>query len=128
MTLPRFLLEEQSVRQDGVGPVLELGDLDTRLFAVTLGITQILEQESLDLAFFGSTDGAAWSDKPLAAFPQKFYCGTYTLILDLNDQPEVRFLRVQWKVKRWGRGEPKPLFNIFVFAVPAAEGVLKAAV
>ncbi len=99
-----------------------------RVFAVTLGISQILEQQSLDLSFHGSADGETWSDKPLAAFPQKFYCGIYTMILDLGDQPDVRFIRAQWKVRRWGRGEPTPLFHFGVYAEPLSAEVLKAAV
>ena len=42
---------------------------------MTLAITKIIEQESLDLSIFGSADGATWGAKPIAAFPQKFYCG-----------------------------------------------------
>ena len=84
---------------------------------------RIIEQESFDLAVYGSTDGNEWGPKPLAAFPQKFYCGTYSILLDLSDAPDVRFLRVQWKMSRWGRGEPKPLFGFYVFAEKVAEPV-----
>jgi hypothetical protein len=128
MKLPKFLLEEQPVRQNGAGPALEVEGGDNRVFAVTLGINQILEQQSLDLAFHGSADGQTWSDKPIVAFPQKFYCGVYTLILDLSDRPEVRYVRAQWKVNRWGRGAPIPLFNIYVFVVPMQEAAMGASV
>jgi len=40
---------------------------------LTLAITNIIEQESLDVSIFGSADGATWDPKPVAAFPQKFY-------------------------------------------------------
>jgi hypothetical protein len=37
-------------------------------------------------------------------------------------------MRVEWKVNRWGRGEPTPLFGIYVFAEPIHAAMLKAAV
>ena len=55
-------------------------------------------------------------DQALATFPQKFYCGTYQILLDLSDHPDVKYLRVKWAVNRWGKGDPKPLFTIYLFA------------
>lgn len=118
--LPTFLLEEQVVRANGSGPVTELGSDRPSLISLTLGITRVIEQESLDLAIMGSADGQTWLEKPLLSFPQKFYCGVYTLLLDLSSYPDVRYLRADWKVSRWGRGEPTPLFNFYLFAQPAA--------
>lgn len=126
--LPNFLLPEQDVRQNGAGPVVELGDFAGGVLTVTMGIHRILEQESLDLKIVGSADGQTWSDKPLAAFPQKFYCGVYNLTLDLSERPEVKYLKAEWKLNRWGRGEPTPLFGMYVFAEAAKESVLRAAV
>jgi len=117
--LPTFLLEEQVVRQDSAGPAIDLGENAPSFLTVTLGITRILEQESLDLSIWASPDGANWGDKPVTAFPQKFYCGVYTILLDLGGHPGARYLRTQWKVSRWGRGEPTPLFELYVFAQPA---------
>ena len=93
---------------------------------ITLGITRIIEQESLDVSVWGSADGTEWGAKPLLAFPQKFYCGTYQAVLDLTRLPDVKVLRAQWKVNRWGRGEPKPLFGFYLFAQELAESVLTA--
>lgn len=118
--LPTFLLEEQVVRANGSGPVADLGTERPPVVSLTLGITRVIEQESLDVAIMGSVDGQTWAEKPVLAFPQKFYCGVYTLLMDLSAHPDVRFLRVDWKVSRWGRGEPTPLFNIYLFAQPAA--------
>lgn len=126
--LPAFLVPELEIRENGNGPALELGSSAGGLLTVTLGIHRIIEQESLDLAIHGSGDGVQWDAKPLLAFPQKFYCGVYSRVLDLREHPEVKFLRAQWKVNRWGRGEQKPLFGIYVFAEPLKAGVLKAAV
>jgi len=125
--LPNFLLPEQVIRQNGAGPMIEIGDSAGDVVSLTLGIHRTIEQQSLDLSISGSADGENWGDKPLAAFPQKFYCGVYSLILDLSDRPDVRYIRVEWKVNRWGRGEPTPLFGIYVFAEPVHQGVLGAA-
>src|ERR1039458_1760348 len=57
-----------------------------------------------------------WGAKPLVSFPQKFYCGTYQIVLELGDHPAVRFLRAKWLVNRWGKGEPKPLFTLYLVA------------
>jgi hypothetical protein len=114
--LPAFLLQETTVREAGSGPELELGEQQGGVLNLTLGITRIIEQESLDVSIWGSSDGVEWGARPLLAFPQKFYCGTYQVMLDLTDRPDVKLLRVKWQMNRWGKGEPKPLFTIYVFA------------
>jgi hypothetical protein len=124
--LPKFLLPEQVVRGNGTGPVIDLEDAGGSLLAITLGITHIIEQESLDLLIWASRDGQTWGDRPIFSFPQKFYCGTYTLLLDLSDRPDVRFLKTEWKLNRWGRGEPIPLFGFYVFAQRSKAQVLAA--
>lgn len=125
--IPNFLVPEQAVRQDGAGPALELGPDTPRILSLTFGITHIVEQESIDLAIYGSADGETFDAKPLAAFPQKFYCGTYSLHLDLSETPDVRFIRAGWKMNRWGRGDQTPLFNIYVFAEATSAQAMAAA-
>ena len=115
--LPSFLLSETVARQDGTGSEIEI--IDAKALLLTLGITRIIEQESLDVAICGSPDGVTWEPKPLIAFPQKFYCGTYSLLLDLSKRPDIRHVRVQWKMNRWGRGDASPLFSFYVFAQDA---------
>src|SRR3954451_22063122 len=114
--LPQFLLPETTVREAGTGPDLDLGDQQGGTMILTLGITRIIEQESIDISIWGSADGSDWGTKPVATFPQKFYCGTYQIIADLTDHPEVKFLRVKWALNRWGKGDPKPLFTLYLFA------------
>jgi len=114
--LPGFILPETTIREAGTSVALDLGDGRAGLLLVTLGITRIIEQESLDVAIWGSADNAEWGAKPLVAFPQKFYCGTYQILLDLRAHPDVRFVRVKYHVQRWGKGDPKPLFGAYVFA------------
>ena len=121
--IPAFLLSEQVVREDGHGTAIALDNLQSERLLLTLGVTRIVEQESLDVSIWGSSDGTEW--RPLGAFPQKFYCGTYSLIVNLAQAPEVRHVRAQWKLGRWGRGDQKPLFAMYLFA---EEAVAKQAV
>jgi hypothetical protein len=114
--LPTFLLPDVVIREDGEGPVVQLGASQAKPLLLTLGITRIIEQESLDVSVWGSADEQDWGAKPLAVFPQKFYCGTYQLLVDLTEHPEVSYLKVKCRVARWGRGEPKPLFGVYLFA------------
>jgi len=125
--LPQFLLPETTIREGGTGPDLSLGEQQGETLILTLGITRIIEQESIDLSIWGSADGSDWGIKPLVSFPQKFYCGTYQILLDLSDRGAIRYLRTKWQVNRWGKGDPTPLFGIYVF-VQAMERRLAAVV
>ncbi len=118
--LPDFLVPETVTRQNGTSPEVELGVSSGKQLLLTLGITRIIEQESLDIEVWGSSDRTTWGDKPLLKFPQKFYCGTYSLLLSLESHPQVKYLRVNYKLNRWGRGEPTPLFGFYVFVQDAA--------
>jgi hypothetical protein len=122
--LPTFILPETVIREAGTGPTVDLGDSRGSLILVTLGITRIIEQESLDISIWGSVDGAEWGAKPVTAFPQKFYTGTYQILLDLRSQPDIRQVRVKYQAHRWGKGEPKPLFGAYVFAQEVQQQVL----
>lgn len=117
--LAGFLITESVIREAGSGPEMSLGESQGGLLLLTLGITRIIEQESLDVSIWGSVDGAEWGAKPLLSFPQKFYCGTYQLLLDLTANPEVKFIRAKWAVNRWGRGDTKPLFGAYLFVQDA---------
>src|SRR5262249_44013553 len=124
--VPQFLLPETTVREAGTGPELDLGRDRGETLILTLGITRIIEQESIDLSIWGSADGSEWGTKALLAFPQKFYCGTYQILLDLSDHRDVRYLRAKWQLNRWGKGDPKPLFTVYLF-LQAMERQLVAA-
>jgi hypothetical protein len=113
--LPQFLLPETTVREAGTSPEIALGTEQGGTLILTLGINRIIEQESIDLSIWGSADGSDWGTKALVTFPQKFYCGTYQVLLDLADHSSVKFLRAKWAVNRWGKGDPKPLFTIYLF-------------
>ena len=109
-----FLLPETTVREAGGGPVVDIGEERGGTLVLTLGITRILEKESIDVAIWGSPDRLDWGNVPLATFPQKFYCGTYQMVLNLSNRPEVRYLRAQWDAGRWSWQKGKPLFTIYL--------------
>jgi hypothetical protein len=114
--LPTLLMPESIARADGNGPEIDLGSKRGKLMVLTLGITRIIEQESLEVSIWGSSDGEKWGLRPLATFPPKFYCGIYSILLNLAAQPDVRFLKVGWKMSRWTRGETVPMFGFYVYA------------
>ena len=122
--LPEFLVPETTIREAGAGPVISLGEQQGGSLLFTLGITRTIEQERLDLAIWGSADGEDWGTKPLITFPQKFYCGTYQLTLDLSERPQIQYLRAKWQVNRWGRGDSKPLFTAYLFVKELQEEAL----
>jgi len=120
--------DKTTVSATGDGPSLDVSGAANRVFLLTLDITDVIEQESLDLAIFGSTDGAAWTPKSISSFPQKFYRGPHPLLLDLAGQPTIKFLRARWEVNRWGRGNPEPMFQFSVHIKEVPPEVLKEAV
>ena len=113
---PVFVLPETVVREDGQSPEILLAASMGRVLMLTLGITRVLERETLEVSIQGSRDGSTW--QRLAAFPQKSYCGTYSLLLDLSGHPELRRLRVHWNVDRWDNAMQKP---VFAFSISGEE-------
>jgi hypothetical protein len=110
-----FLVSEKTiVSAKGEGPPLDVSGSEGRIFLLTLEITDIIEQESLDVSIFGSADGATWEAKPVAAFPQTFYREEVPLLLNLSARPELKFMRAHWEVNRWGRGTLTPMFEFCV--------------
>lgn len=99
------------VTANGDGAPVDLSGAANRVFLLTLTISNIVEQEALDVSLQGSADGTTF-DKPLARFPQKFYRGEHPLLLDLSAEADVRFVRAHWEVNRWGRGSLTPMFEI----------------
>lgn len=123
-----FLVANKTVvNAKGDGPVVDITAATSRVFLVNLNITNIVEQESLDVSIYGSPDGTAWGAKPLAAFPQKFYRGEHPLLLDLAAHSDVRFLRAHWEVNRWGRGSETPMFEFSLAIKEVPPEILKEA-
>ncbi len=120
---PVFLLPEIEVSESGAGTPFPLDALDQsgcpEQLSITLEITHILQQHSLELAILGSRDGTNWLYPPLASFSQKFYCGTYHMSLDLKNRTDVRYLLPRWKLSRWGHSTGEPLFGLYLTIEPA---------
>jgi hypothetical protein len=109
---PIALLPESVVRENGKSPETALDAAQGKPLLLTLGVTRILERETLEVTILGSQDRIAW--RPLATFPKKYYCGTYSLPLHLSHHPDVTHLRVEWNMSRWDQRKPKPVFAFYV--------------
>lgn len=121
-----FLVPEKTVVSvKGDGPAIDVSGAGNRVFLLTLEITDIVEQESLDVAIHGSADGATWDAKSLAAFPQKFYRGETPILLDLTSHPDVKFVRAHWEVARWGRGTDTCMFEFGVSMKEVSAEILR---
>jgi hypothetical protein len=106
------------VEAKGDGAAADVSASATRTFLLTLNITEVIEQESLDVSIWGSADGQEWGRMPLLKMPQRFYCSETKQVLDLTLRPEVKLIRAHWDVNRWGRVAPTPMF---VFGLTASE-------
>jgi hypothetical protein len=107
-----YILPENIAREDGEGAIVTLDAGRGKPLLLTLGITRTVEQESLEMSVWGSPDRSRW--RLLDTFPQKFYCGTYPLLLDLSRHSDVRYVRAEWKMSRWGGYESTPLFGFYL--------------
>jgi hypothetical protein len=115
------------VSAKGDGTAVDVSAAANRVFLVTLAITKIIEQESLDVSIYGSPDGTTWDAKSIAAFPQKFYDGDSPLLLDLTAHADVKFVRAHWECARWGRGTETPMFEFGVTLKEVPANILKEA-
>jgi hypothetical protein len=115
------------VTAKGDGPTVDVSAAASRVFLLTLEITDIIEQESLDVSVYGSADGTAWSPKPIVAFPQKFYREQSVLLLDLTAHPDVKLVRAHWDVARWGRGTEAVMFEFGVTLREVPANILQEA-
>src|ERR1700691_217815 len=112
--IPKIFLAETVARKDGAGTEVTLRQ-GSKCMLLALGITRSIEKEILALSVWDPSDGKHW--KQIAAFPRKFYCGTYSMLVDLAHHPGIRYLRAQWKMDRWvSEEEPKPLFGFYLYA------------
>src|SRR5450432_14321 len=127
-TIDTLLVPEKTVvNAKGDGAALDLSSAVSRVFLLTLDITNIMEQEALDVSVFGSVDSTTWGAKSLTAFPQKFYRGQHPLLLDLTGHAEAKFIRAHWEVNRWGRGTETPMFEFHLAIREVPPDILKEA-
>jgi hypothetical protein len=106
------------VDANGAGATYDISGSATKTFLCTLEITDQIEQESLDVSVWGSADGQNWGSKPIIKLPQGFYRGEARMVLDLALRIEIKYIRPQWELNRWGRVAPLPMF---VFSLRAVE-------
>ncbi len=109
-----LLVPELVIEGPGEGQPFDLGSRSSKSLLLILRVKEIIEQESLHVSVWGSSDGKDWGKKPLFLFPQVFYESVTPAALDLTQRPEVKFLQARWEVNRWGRGYPRPHFGFSV--------------
>jgi hypothetical protein len=123
-----YLVPEKTVvNAKGDAAAIDVSSAAHRVFLLTLNITNIVEQESLDVSVQGSADGTTWNPKALTVFPQKFYRAQHPLLLDLTGQPNIKFVRAHWEVGRWGRGSETPMFEFSISMKEVPSDILKEA-
>jgi hypothetical protein len=113
--VPKCLLADCVRHEDGAGPAVDLNEFRSKLLVITLGINAVVERTGLTVSVWGSPDQADWGAAPLVTLRQRQYCGVYSALLNLAHRPDVRFLRVQWNISRWGKGQRAAQFGFEVF-------------
>jgi hypothetical protein len=109
-----LLLREAAFRDGGGSPILTLAERRGRVLLLTLGITHVIDRQSLGVSIWGSADGVNWDSDPLLTLPRKYYCGSYEKLLDLLNRPDVHYLRATWTMNRWAQDDRKPLFEFCI--------------
>jgi hypothetical protein len=112
---PKCILPYSVRRVDDTGPAMDLDGRHGKLFVVSLSINAVEERTGLVVSVWGSPDQIDWGSKPLVTLRQRQHCGVYSALLNLAHHPDIRFLRVQWSMNRWGKGERIAQFGFQVF-------------
>ncbi len=121
-----FLVPEKTVvSANGDGGAVDVSSAQHRKLLLLLNVSNAVEQQSLDVSIWASTDGQTWNAKPIASFPQTFYVGQQPILLDLGQRLDVKFLRAHFEVNRWGRGPETPIFEFGVRLTEVAPEILK---
>jgi hypothetical protein len=109
------------VQENGSGSAVDIRTSPTRTFFCVMDISDQIEQESVDVAIWGSADGENWGTQPILKLPQQFYRGETRAVLDLSLVPGINFIRAGWELNRWGRVAPLPKFvlGLRVMEIPA---------
>jgi hypothetical protein len=100
------------LQENGEGDAVDISASTTRTFLCSMEITDQIEQESVDISIWGSADGQDWGKQPILKLPQRFYRGETRAVLELVFRPEVKWIRAQGELNRWGRVAPLPMFRL----------------
>lgn len=103
---------DTKVEENGDGEKVDISTSATRTFFCFMVVSDQIEQESIDVSIWGSTDGESWGAHPILKLPQRFYKGETRAVLELVLVPEVKFIRARWELNRWGRVAPLPMFRV----------------
>lgn len=114
---PIFLVTEQVFSESGEGQAISLDNSPDGPLQLTLGITQILQQENVEVSVWGSTDRREWSR--IASFPHKSYCGTYSMVLGTLLQRNLKYLKARWSMERWASVKKDALVSFYLLAEDA---------
>ena|SRR5947209_6321580 len=108
----QILIPERVVRGNGVGPAVPVRAFAGKSTVLTLGITRAIPYEGVEVSIWGSADGEDWGTSALFTYPQKFYCGLYSTLLNLEHRPDLKYVRVHWTIQKWAARETPPLFGL----------------
>lgn len=122
---PFVLLPEETVRENGHSSEVALGPFRGSVLHITLTITRMMEQQTLELILWGSSSGADWN--VLATLPHRHYCGVYHDTIDLTEHPEVSLLRVEWRLRSWSHTASSRLVTFSLAAEEVREEAFAAA-
>jgi hypothetical protein len=109
------------LQENGHSAAVDVRASSSRTFFCVMIIGDQIEQESADVAIWGSADGENWGAHPVLKLPQQFYRGETRAVLDLALVPQVNFIRAGWELNRWGRVAPLPMFvlGLHLAEIPA---------
>lgn len=115
--LPQYLMPECQAGEDGIGPQIEIIEQCGKLLVLTLGISSVVQGEGIIVSVHGSSDQLDWGTEPLVSFSQKYYCGLYSVLLNLTKYPDVQYLRAQWKIQCWAKTKTTiPMIEFYLLA------------
>jgi len=80
---------------NGFGTAVRVSFHESSLLVPTLDINSVTNQGSLLTSVWGWYEGVNWGAGPLISFPKKYYCGIYSILLNLASYPEIRHLRLE---------------------------------
>ena len=116
----RYLVPELAACSDGCGPVFELSSSERgKLLVVTLAINCVLEYETLSVSIWGSPDTENWGTAALASFSPKYYCGVYSILLNLAARPNIKYIRADWRIQPWKSRTKEVMFDFYIAVEPS---------